>query len=92
MRLIEFGAGFQHSPSANALSTINENNCNKPILLRNKTVRLTESITQQITHYLYRIGQAFIGKMIINKKWNSSSIPKGKSNECIQPEFTNNLK
>jgi hypothetical protein len=77
----------------NALSTLDESNFDRPILIRNKKVKLIESITRQIAHYPYHIGQiAFIGKMILNEKWNSPSIPKGKSNEYIQLEFTNNSK
>jgi len=77
----------------NALDSINESNFNKPILIRNKKVKLIESITRQIAHYPYHIGQiVFIGKMILNEKWNSPSIPKGKSNEYIQLEFKKNGK
>jgi len=77
----------------NALDSINKSNFNKPILIRNKKVKLIESITRQIAHYPYHIGQiVFIGKMILNEKWNSPSIPKGKSNEYIQLEFKNNGK
>jgi len=77
----------------NALDSINESNFNKPILIRNRKVKLIESITRQIAHYPYHIGQiVFIGKMILNEKWNSPSIPKGKSNEYIQLEFKKNAK
>jgi len=77
----------------NALDSINESNFNKPILIRNRKVKLIESITRQIAHYPYHIGQiVYIGKMILNEKWNSPSIPKGKSNEYIQLEFKKNAK
>ncbi|TPN83970.1 DUF1572 family protein [Aquimarina algicola] len=76
-----------------ALNTINESNFHKPILIRNKEVKLIESITRQIAHYPYHIGQiAFIGKMILKEKWKSPSIPKGKSKEYIQSEFEKNSK
>lgn len=77
----------------NALDAMDETNFRKPILIRNKKVKLIESITRQIAHYPYHIGQiAYIGKMILNEKWNSPSIPKGKSNEYIQSEFEKNSK
>ncbi|WP_075342744.1 DUF1572 family protein [Tenacibaculum agarivorans] len=77
----------------NALNSLNETNFNKPILIRNKEVKLIETITRQIAHYPYHIGQiAFIGKMILNDKWNSPSIPKGKSDEYIRLEFEKNSK
>ncbi len=76
-----------------ALEAMNETNFNQPIFIRNKKVKLIESITRQIAHYPYHIGQiAFIGKMILNDKWNSPSIPKGKSKEYIQLEFEKNSK
>ncbi|MEO1518847.1 MAG: DUF1572 family protein [Bacteroidota bacterium] len=77
----------------NALESMDESNFNRPILIRNKKVKLIESITRQIAHYPYHIGQiAFIGKMILNEKWKSPSIPKGKSDEYIQAEFKRNSK
>ncbi|MFD2567309.1 DUF1572 family protein [Pseudotenacibaculum haliotis] len=77
----------------NAINTIDETNFNTPILIRNKKVKLIESITRQIAHYPYHIGQiAFIGKMILNATWKSPSIPKGKSDEYIRLEFERNSK
>lgn len=77
----------------NALNSINKTNFHTPIVIRNKKVKLIESITRQIAHYPYHIGQiAFIGKMILNEKWHSPSIPKGKSDEYIKLEFEQNAK
>ncbi|MEL6560834.1 MAG: DUF1572 family protein [Bacteroidota bacterium] len=74
-----------------ARDSIDESNFHRPIRIRNKKIKLIESITRQIAHYPYHIGQiAFIGKMILNEKWHSPSIPKGKSNEYIQSEFAKN--
>lgn len=76
-----------------ALESINETNFDKPVVIRNKEVKLIETLTRQIAHYPYHIGQiAFIGKMILNDKWKSPSIPKGKSDEYIQAEFRRNAK
>jgi len=76
-----------------ALDSLDENNFDKTILIRNKKVKLIESITRQIAHYPYHIGQiTYIGKMILNEKWKSPSIPKGKSDEYIKKEFERNLK
>ncbi len=76
-----------------ALDSINEVNFDTPIFIRNKKHKLIESITRQIAHYPYHIGQiAFIGKMILNERWNSPSIPKGKSKEYIQSEINSNTK
>ena len=77
----------------NALHSLDKTNFHTPIIIRNKKVKLIESITRQIAHYPYHIGQiVFIGKMILNDKWHSPSIPKGKSKEYIQLEFVKNAK
>ncbi len=74
-----------------ALDSLNESNFNTPIKIRNKRVKLIETITRQIAHYPYHIGQiAYVGKMILNDKWQTASIPKGKSKEFIQQQFKKN--
>lgn len=74
-----------------ALNSLNEENFNQPILIRNKQVKLIESITRQIAHFPYHIGQiAYVGKMILNDKWQTASIAKGKSKEFIQTQFEKN--
>lgn len=74
-----------------ALNSINPSNFDHPIYIRNKEHKLIESICRQIAHYPYHIGQiAFIGKMILDQKWESPSIPKGKSKEYIQAEWKKN--
>lgn len=74
-----------------ALNSLDETNFNKPIYIRNKQHKLIESITRQIAHYPYHIGQiTYIGKMILNNKWKTTSIAKGKSKEYIAQEFDKN--
>jgi hypothetical protein len=76
-----------------ALDSLDSTNFTTPIYIRNKEFKLIESITRQIAHYPYHIGQiAYIGKMILNERWNSPSIPKGKSKEYIQSEIKENIK
>ncbi len=75
-----------------ALASINDTNFNQPIYIRNKEHKLIESITRQIAHYPYHIGQiAYVGKMILNDKWQTASIAKGKSKEFMKQEFEKNL-
>jgi len=74
-----------------ALDSLNEKNFNQPILIRNKQIKLIESITRQIAHFPYHIGQiTYVGKMILNDKWQTASIAKGKSKEFIQAQFEKN--
>lgn len=76
-----------------ALDFLNESNFNIPIYIRNKEHTLMESITRQIAHYPYHIGQiTYVGKMILNERWKTASIAKGKSKEFIQAQFEQNKK
>jgi Protein of unknown function (DUF1572) len=49
---------------------------------------VAEAINRQLAHYPYHIGQiVFIGKLALNEKWDSLSIPKGKSNDFNKEKF-----
>ena len=62
------------------LKSLNEDDLNKIVYIRNMGHSVTEAINRQLAHYPYHIGQiVFIGKMAQNNDWNSLSIPKGKS-------------
>ena len=64
----------------NALNSITEENHDTLIYIRNQGHTITEAINRQLAHYPYHIGQiVFLGKMMLNEKWNSLSIPKGNS-------------
>lgn len=64
----------------NALDSISEENINTEIYIRNQGHSITEAVNRQLAHYPYHIGQiVFIGKMLLNEKWNSLSIPRGNS-------------
>lgn len=44
-----------------------------------------EAIERQMAHYSYHVGQiVYIGKQVKNNKWESLSIPKGKSEEYLK--------
>ena len=76
-----------------ALNSLNKNNFEQPIYIRNKKHKLIESITRQIAHYSYHIGQiTYVGKMILNDKWQTASIAKGKSKEYMKQLFLENSK
>ncbi|EZH71565.1 hypothetical protein ATO12_07080 [Aquimarina atlantica] len=71
-----------------ALESINQDNFNQPIYIRNIEHSITEAINRQLAHYSYHIGQIVsIGKMIVGKEWQSLSIPKGKSTAYNQKRF-----
>jgi hypothetical protein len=74
-----------------ALNSLDKTNFEKPIYIRNKQHKFIESITRQIAHYPYHIGQIiYLGKMILNDKWKTASIAKGKSKEYMKQEFEKN--
>lgn len=69
------------------LNSLKEDDLQKTIYIRNQGHSVLEAINRQLAHYPYHIGQiVFIGKMF-SKKWESLSIPKGKSNEFNSEKF-----
>jgi len=63
-----------------ALATLNEDNFDTPIYIRNQEHTVLEAINRQLGHYSYHVGQiVFIGRMIKGSDWKSLSIPKGGS-------------
>ena len=72
-----------------ALDSINDNNFNTIIYIRNQGHSITEAINRQLAHYPYHIGQiVFIGKMVNDDKWTSLSITRGKSKDYNKEKFT----
>ncbi|WP_282081516.1 DUF1572 family protein [Aquimarina algiphila] len=73
-----------------ALESINDDNFDQPIYVRNIEHSITEAINRQLAHYSYHIGQiVFLGKMITGQQWQSLSIPKGKSSVYNEKRFAN---
>lgn len=73
----------------NAINPLTEKDLEREIYIRNMGHSITEAINRQLAHYPYHIGQlVFIGKVIQNEKWNSLSIPKGKSDEYNSEKFS----
>lgn len=65
-----------------AVTALTEDDLLKTIKIRNEPHSVIEALNRQLSHYSYHIGQiVYIGKHILNKNWNSLSIPKGKSDE-----------
>jgi hypothetical protein len=63
-----------------ALDSINDENFNTTIYIRNQGHSIPEAINRQMMHYAYHVGQmVYLGKMIKGDDWQSLSIPKGNS-------------
>lgn len=72
-----------------ALDSINEENSNTIIYIRNQGHTITEAINRQLGHYSYHVGQiVLMGKIIKQGNWSSLSIPKGKSKDYNQEKFS----
>ncbi|OEK01261.1 hypothetical protein BFP97_06930 [Roseivirga sp. 4D4] len=71
----------------NALDSVNEDNFDTKVYIRNQAHSIMDAALRQLAHYAYHIGQiVYVGRML-SKDWNSLTIPKGKSKEFNQAKF-----
>ena len=60
----------------------------KEIFIRAQSYSAMDAINRQLAHYAYHVGQiVFIGKMACSDRWNSLTIPRGKSAEYNAEKF-----
>lgn len=72
-----------------AIKTLNDNDLEHIIYIRNQGHTVTEAINRQLAHYSYHIGQmVFLGKILKGKEWESLSIPKGNSKRYNEEKFS----
>lgn len=72
-----------------ALNSVNAENFNKKIYIRNQEHSILEAINRQFAHYSYHVGQiVYVGRMIKAREWNSLTISKGKSTEFNKEKFS----
>ena len=63
----------------NALTTLSNDDLNKTIYIRKQPLTVMDAINRQLAHYSSHVGQiVFLGKMILNDRWVSLSIPRVK--------------
>ena len=54
----------------------------RTIRIRGEAHSVMQAINRQIAHYAYHVGQiVFIAKHLASDRWNSLSIPRGKSSD-----------
>ncbi|MTI30323.1 DUF1572 domain-containing protein [Xanthovirga aplysinae] len=71
------------------LENLNEEDLQKIIYIRNQGHTAMEAINRQLAHYPYHIGQmVFLGKMFKGEKWESLTIPRGKSSSFNEKKFS----
>ncbi|MGO2357581.1 DUF1572 family protein [Mesonia sp.] len=72
-----------------ALESLTKENFNTEIYIRNQAHSIVEALNRQLAHYSYHIGQiVYIGRMLRGKKWESLTIPKGKSTDFNKTKFS----
>lgn len=72
-----------------ALNSINIENFDTEIFIRNQSHSVLEAINRQFAHYSYHIGQiTYIGRMIKGSEWKSLTIPKGNSLDFNKDKFS----
>jgi hypothetical protein len=63
-----------------ALNSINEDNFDTKVYIRNQAHSIMDALNRQLAHYSYHIGQiVYLGRMSKASDWKSLTIPKGKS-------------
>lgn len=71
------------------LKALSEEQLENIVYIRNDGHTVVEAINRQLAHYSYHIGQiVFIAKMAADKKWESLSIPRNRSNDYNSRKFT----
>jgi hypothetical protein len=71
------------------INALTESDLAKVVYIRNQGHTVVDAISRQLGHAAYHVGQiVYIGKMIRDTKWNSLSIPKGKSKEANAEKFS----
>ncbi len=72
------------------LNSLNIEDLNKTVYIRNEGYTVTEAIQRQTAHYAYHIGQiVFIAKMQ-SEQWESLSIPRHQSASYNNDKFSQN--
>ena len=71
-----------------AIATLNSDNFNRLVKIRNEEHTIVEAINRQLAHYANHVGQiVLLGKMIKGDSWVSLSVPKGESEVFNKEKF-----
>ncbi len=72
-----------------ALGSLTEDDLLKIIYIRNQGCTAQDAINRQLAHYPYHVGQiVFLAKLVVDKQWQSLSIPKNRSKEYNSDKFS----
>jgi len=65
-----------------AINSLTNEDLEKIIYIRKEPLSVVDAVNRQLAHYSYHVGQiVYLGKMQLNDRWISLSIPKGNSKE-----------
>lgn len=68
----------------NTLESLQPDDLMKTVTIRTEPLLVYDAILRQLAHYPYHVGQiVYIGRMILEREWNSLSIPKGGSKSYL---------
>jgi len=71
-----------------AIASINTDNFNSLVKIRNEEHTIVEAVNRQLAHYATHVGQiVLLGKMTKGDSWVSLSIPKGESEVFNKEKF-----
>ena len=74
------------------LKSLNADDLNAEVLIRNQRHKVYEAINRQLAHYAYHVGQiVFISKMLKGSEWQTLSIAKGQSQHFNQSKFSKGI-
>lgn len=73
----------------NTLKSLNEDDLEKIIYIRNQGHTVMEAINRQLAHYPYHIGQmVFLAKLLVTGSWQTLSIAKNQSQNYNDYKFS----
>lgn len=73
----------------NTLKSLNEDDLEKIIYIRNQGHTVMEAINRQLAHYPYHIGQmVFLAKLLVTGSWQTLSIAKNQSQNYNDDKFS----
>lgn len=73
----------------NTLKSLNEDDLEKIIYIRNQGHTVMEAINRQLAHYPYHIGQmVFLAKLLVKGSWQTLSIAKNQSQNYNDDKFS----
>ncbi|MGD1892761.1 MAG: DUF1572 domain-containing protein [Cyclobacteriaceae bacterium] len=72
-----------------ALDSVNADNFEQVVYIRNMGHTVVEAINRQLAHYAYHVGQiVYLGKISRGGDWQSLSVPKGGSQAYNDAKFS----